>query len=529
MENRIEQIVIVGGGTAGWFSAVFLNRVLSGKHGRPCAITLIESSDIGTVGVGEATTPSIRNLFNVCGIDETDWLVRCNASFKMAIKFVNWRGRPGADVYWHPFDGMLRADGIPLSQYWLKEWLAGDTAPFDARCCSTIPACESKRSPRREGDPPFQGRVPYAYHLDAGLLATYLKHVGKERGVRHVVDNVRDVVLDERGYISHVRTDHHGDLQGDLFIDCSGFRGLLINQALGEPFVSFGDALKCDSAIAIPAPTEDWRYGIEPYTTATALGAGWAWKIPLFGRTGDGYVYSSKHISSDDAEREFRRYLGPSAEGVESRHLRMRVGRTRNSWVKNCVSIGLAAGFIEPLESTGIWFIELGLYNLAFNFPDKSFSPGVIRQYNDIMRGHYEQVRDFIVLHYCTTAREDTPFWRDNKYNPAVPDSLRANLETWSAMLPNHAQLLDFGFFKEFSHVAILAGMGWLPERPHPLLEYRDAGAAQEVFRAIQQESADLLATLPDLYSYLSALHGASERVLETAGRRGGVDRGSPR
>ncbi len=503
MENRIEQIVIVGGGTSGWLSAVFLNRLLSGGE-HPPAITLIESQDIGTIGVGEATIPSIKNIFKVCGIDEADWLVRCNASFKTAIKFVNWSGT-GQDVFWHPFSRLPIVEGLLLSHHWLRRRLDGDPTAFARSCSIAIPACEARRAPRFGTDPPYDGQLEYAYHLDAGLLATYLKELGKAGGVRHVVDDVVGVARDGRGFISHLRTAHHGELTGDLFLDCSGFRGLLINEAMGEPFVSYSDALLCDRAIAMSLPADDARDGINPYTTATALSAGWAWRIPLFGRTGDGYVYSSAHISPEEAEREFRLYRGPAAERGEARHLRMRIGHTRNFWVNNCVAIGLAGGFIEPLESTGIWFTELGLSNLAFHFPDHSFAPGVIRKYNDMMRRHYEKVRDFIVMHYCTTRREDTPFWRDNKYNPAIPDSLRANLATWAAMLPNHEQLDDYGLFKEFSHVAILTGMGRIPARVHPLLSYRDAGADQ-AFRAIEREGTALSATLPDHYHYLAAL-----------------------
>lgn len=506
-DNRIRTIVVVGGGTSGWLAAVFLNRLLGAPGAPQTTVTLIESSDIGTIGVGEATIPSIKNTFKLCAIDERDWLVSCNASFKMAVRFNRWRSGASDDIYWHPFSRLPAVNGLPLSHYWLQRRLDGGAAPYDRACSNAVPACEARRAPKLGVESPYEGQVQYAYHLDAGLLATYLKRLGKARGVRHVVDNVRHVVLDERGFVSHLMTDHNGELHGDLFLDCSGFRGLLINDALGEPFVPFADALFCDRAIAIPVPTDDRAQGINPYTSATALGAGWVWNTPLFGRSGNGYVYSSRYLSPEAAEREFRAYLGPAADGIPARHLTMRVGHTRNAWVKNCVAIGLASGFIEPLESTGIWFVELGLYNLAMHFPDRSFQPGVIRAYNDIMRRHYEQIRDFITLHYCTTSREDTPFWHDNKHHRHLPDSLQADLETWRGQLPSEEQFVDFRFFKEFSTVAILAGMGCLPSRPHPLLAYQSDGAADATFAALQQEAATLSATLPDHYGYLAALH----------------------
>jgi tryptophan halogenase len=507
MDDRIKQIVIVGGGTSGWLSAVFLNRVLSTEAGPACQITLIESSDIGTIGVGEATIPTIKNTFKLCGIDEIDWMTKCNASFKLAIKFVNWSGRAPNDIFWHPFGQLPHPGGFPMAHHWLKRYLLGNPEPFDRSCFSVLPVCDAKRSPKVGDEEPYLGKVQYAYHLDAGLLAEYLKQLGKSRGVKHVVDNVLDVALDERGYISHLRTEQHGDLHGELFIDCSGFRGLLINKTLQEPFISFSDALLCDSAIAMPIPTDDEKDGINPYTTATALSAGWVWHTPLFGRSGNGYVYSSAYTAKDDAEQELRQHLGPQSASIQARHIKMRVGRTRNPWVKNCVSIGLSGGFIEPLESTGIWFIELGLYNLLLNFPDKSFNANIIEKYNSLMQKYYEQIRDFIVLHYCTTNREDTPFWRENKYHPGIPTSLQEKLALWRAMLPGHEKLEDPGYFRDYSYVCILAGMGRLPERVMPILAYKDDPDAHNIFAAVQQEAAFLNTMLPVHHHYLAALH----------------------
>jgi tryptophan halogenase len=506
MSAAIQQIVIVGGGTAGWLSAVFLTAALSRMPDRSCRITLIESSDIGTIGVGEATVPTIKNIFKFCDIDEFDWMVQCNAGFKVAIRFIDWCGSTQADVFWHPFGQLPTVGGIPLSHHWLKRRLKGNREPFDYSCSAAILACDAKRSPKLPDHRAYESSLEYAYHLDAGLLATYLKHLGKNRGVKNVVDNVLEVVLDERGYVSHLRTESSGDLHGDLFLDCSGFRGLLINQALGEPFVAFSDALFCDSAIALPIPTDDRTHGMNPYTTATALNAGWAWHIPLFNRTGNGYVYSSSFISKDQAEQELRKHLGEDANKIDARHIRMRVGRTRNAWAKNCVSIGLASGFIEPLESTAIWFIELGLYNLIFNFPDKHFNTHVIAKYNAVMEKYYNQVRDFVILHYCTTKRDDTPFWRANKNHPAIPPSLKANLELWAAMLPNHEQLDELGFFKGLSYSSILAGMGRLPQRCLPILEYWDDAEADFAFQSIRQGAEQLRSSLPDHYQYLFRL-----------------------
>lgn len=503
MDHTIRNIVVVGGGTAGWLAAAYLDRALNREKAGQCQVTLIESTDIDTVGVGEATVPTLRQTMAFLGFDEAEWMVRCNATFKLAIKFVNWSGLPGHEVFWHPFGKPPSLKGFPLAHYWLKRKLQGHADSMASSCYSHVRLCHAQKSPKTVDDPPYEGAVNYAYHLDATLLAAYLKEKTKTRGVRHVVDNVLGVVLDEHGCISHLTTQNSGPLTGDLFIDCTGFRGLLINQALGEPFVSFADALFCDSAIAMRIPASAGQQGIEPYTTATALSAGWTWHIPLFGRSGNGYVYASAFLSKEEAEREFRQYLGPKSEQIDAWHLKMRIGMTRNPWVKNCVSIGLASGFIEPLESTGIYLIELGLYHLISYFPDKQFQPAVIQQYNQVMRHYYEHIRDFIVLHYCTTQREDTPFWRHNKYHPAVPDTLQTKLVLWESMWPLQEELFNPGLFANPSHFCILAGMGRLPRHSLPVLNYGHETAAAQEFLAIKEEAERLTQTLPDQEEYL--------------------------
>lgn len=507
MSNRIETILIVGGGTAGWLAAAFLNRALNRPGGPGCQVTLIESADIETIGVGEATIPTLRETMAFLGLDEAEWMTRCQATFKMAIKFVNWTGRPGPDVYWHPFGTIPKVREFELSHYWLKRKLRGSTAPLTDTLFSAISLCQAHKAPKVHTDPSYDGPIRYAYHLDAGLLATYLKETAKARGVIHLVDTVQEVVLDEKGYISHLKTAKLGDLHADLFIDCTGFRGLLINQALGEPFISYAEALLCDRAIAIPTARPEEGKRINPYTTATALSAGWAWHTPLFHRHGNGYIYASAFISPEEAEREFRAYLGPAADEGKARHIRMRVGKTRRTWVKNCVSIGLSSGFIEPLESTGIWLVEVGLRHLFYHFPDKTFPASLTNQYNQLMTNQYEQIRDFIVLHYCLTQREDTPFWRGNKYHLAIPDSLQTRLEGWRFTLPLPQEIGQAGFFRAPSYACILAGMGYLPDRGLPILQYAGEAEADQAFSDLQAETDRLNQALPDHYETLRWLH----------------------
>jgi hypothetical protein len=506
MSNRIENIVIVGGGTAGWLSAAYLNRVLN-KTGSHCMITLIESSDIGTIGVGEATLLTLRHTLEFMGFDEAEWMVRCNATFKMGIKYVNWS--VGHDAYWIPFRSTF-IQQFPLSEYWLKWRLQGTPEPFGKVIGSTVSLCEAQKSPKHGEHPDYQGAVEYAYNLDAGLLGAYLKEKAKASGVKHVVDNVVEVVQDENGFINHLVTEKSGILTGDLFIDCSGFKGLLINQTLQEPFISFSKALYCDRAVAINIPTDDSTQGINPYVTATALSAGWAWNIPVFGRSGNGYVYSSDFISPEVAEREFRNHLGESAKNLEARHIRMRIGHTRRAWVKNCVSIGLAGGFIEPLESTGIFLVETGLHHLVQNFPNKEFPISFSDSYNRIMTYYYEEIRDLIVLHYCTTRRTDTPFWQANRHHSAIPDSLKMKLNQARTRLPNKENFLYLGSFGEnlsYAYSCILLGMDYLPDNSHPILAYEDDFATKQVFGIIQATTEQLMRNLPDHYEFLRRLH----------------------
>jgi tryptophan halogenase len=517
--NQIENIIIVGGGTAGWLAATYLNKYLN-KGSDRCRITLIESSDIPTVGVGESTIPTLPRTFRLLGISEVDWMLQCHATFKLAIKFVNWSGLPGKDVFWHPFGALphSKQTGIPLSYYWQKRKLEGNSEPFDRSCFEAVSLCDLKKSPKDDSDPQYAYKIEYAYHLDAGLLAVYLKNKSKSEGVNHVVDNVLDVALDERGFISHLITEKHGNLYGDLFIDCSGFRGRLINQALQEPFISYSDSLLCDSAIAMPVsydpddPYDENNGGINPYTTATALSSGWVWNTPLVGRSGNGYVYSSNFISKADAEAEFRQHLGKKSEGIEARHLKMRIGKNRNAWVKNCVSIGLSSGFIEPLESTGIYLIEVGLIHLIHNFPNKSFHPNVIKNYNQNLTDHYEEIRDFIVMHYCLTQREDSPFWRANKYNLTIPDSLKEKLELWQEMWPDSSQ--EWGkLFPSYSYMCILSGMGCYPQESLPILAYQDNNSEQD-FLEIEKKAETLKITLPDHVDYLKQLSAKNFKSL---------------
>ncbi len=520
MENNQKKVLIVGGGSAGWMTAAYLSKVF----GRQISITLVESANINTIGVGEATFSTIRLFFEFLGLNEDDWMPHCNASYKLAIKFVDWNA--DKQHFYHPFQRYEMVDGHNLAEWWLK--LQADKEPFDY-ACFTVPAlCDAQRSPRymdgRVYDHRFQHYVeadqseraqqlaelkiqyPYGYHFDAGLLAKFMAKYAKARGVAEIIDDVDKVYLSDAGNIAGVETRQHGRLDADLFIDCTGFRGLLINQALGEPFISFSESLLNDRAVAMQVPNDPETEGINPYTSATALSAGWVWNIPLFHRVGTGYVYSSAFISPEDAERELRQHLGRRSEGCKANHIKMRIGRNRNSWVKNCVAIGLSSGFVEPLESTGIFFIQHAIEELVHHFPGDGLNEETIKSYNKSVAHCIDGIRDFLVLHYVASTRQDTPFWKATKENIKIPPGVADCLDLWKRRLPTSRTINpNYHGFEAYSYSVMLLGLGLRPPKGLPILDYSGDMMALKQFEEIKSRSQWLVATLPSAYEYLSS------------------------
>ncbi len=521
MARKIERLVIVGGGSAGWMTAAYLHKAL----GESVRVSLVESASISTIGVGEATFSTIRLFFDFLGLEEHEWMPRCDAAYKMAIKFVDWNQE--RQHFYHPFQRYEMVEGFNIGEWWLK--LKDYLGRYDYSCFMIPALCDRKRSPRAMDGRVFDEKVtefftperafqknvlldlkiqyPYAYHFNAGLLANFLRDFAVANGVEHILDEVMDVKLAEDGSIAHIVTKEHGNIQGDLYIDCTGFRGLLINKALGEPFISFSDSLLCDRAVAMQVPRDISSDGMKPYTTATALSAGWVWNIPLYGRDGTGYVYSSAFISPDEAEAELRSHLGSAADGLSTNHIKMRIGRNRNSWVKNCVAIGLASGFVEPLESTGIFFIQHGIEALMADFPDKSFDEELIKSYNKAVADCIDGVRDFLVLHYHGSTRKDLPFWQATKHEIAIPDSLTDRLRLWRSRLPNNRNInQNYHGFESYSYSVMLLGLGYRPQQSLPALDHITDRKAMDTFRAIQERADYLCRTLPSQYEYLTAM-----------------------
>jgi hypothetical protein len=527
-DNRIQRIVILGGGTAGWMAASYLGKALSDGT----TITVLETPSVPRIGVGEATLPNLhKTFFDFLGLAEEDWMRECNASFKMGIKFMNWR-TPGAgqstarpfgdrtDHYYHLFGIMPNSDNVPLSHYWTRKRLAGQTdLPLDYACYKQPPALDRNLSPRYLDGTRW---ASYAWHFDAQLVADFLRRFATQKlGVVHVEDEMTEPVLDQRGFITALKTKSGRTLEGDLFVDCSGFRSLLINKAMREPFLDMSDHLLNDRAVATAVPHDDEDEGVEPYTSSIAMSSGWSWKIPMLGRFGTGYVYSSRFATQDEATEEFCKMwnLDPSTQRLN--HIRFRVGRNRRAWVKNVVSIGLSSCFLEPLESTGIYFVYAALYQLVRHFPDKRFAPVLLKQFNREIETMFDDSRDFLQAHFTFAPRNDTPFWRACK-ELKLADDIQEKIEMYRAGLAVNMPVTDEStyynnfeaefrnFWSNSNYYCVFAGLDMIPDQPLATLAHRPEAvdAAEAVFASIQQEQQRLVQTLPSTYEFLQKLHG---------------------
>jgi tryptophan halogenase len=478
--SPIRKVVIVGGGTAGWMTAAALSRLTAGG----VKVTLVESEEIGTVGVGEATIPPLLDFNNALGIDQLEFIRETQATFKLGIEFVNW-ARQG-DRYIHPFGVYGRdSSGVKFHQIWLRDrQLQGSPAEPDAigDFCLSVVAARNNRFTWPTSNPgAVLSTLRYAYHFDASLYSRYLRGYAEAARVTRIEGRIEQVEQDpDSGFITAVRLNDGRVVDGELFVDCSGFRSLLLGQTLGVPYQSWQHWLPCDRAIAIPC---DSAGDLMPYTRSTAGSAGWRWRIPLQHRTGNGHVFSSAHLEESEALDELLAGLD-GASAAEPRTLRFEAGRRERVWKKNCVAIGLSAGFIEPLESTSIHLIQSGIFKLMGLFPDSGFGEAEIDQYNLLLIDEYERIRDFIILHYWATERTGSDFWNHCR-TMELPDTLAQKLELWAGKGRLFRTPLDL--FTDDSWIAVLLGQRQFPRSHDPLASAFDPAQSRSFLASIRE------------------------------------------
>ena len=507
MNAPVKNILILGGGSAGWLAA----GIIAAEHGPGLGVTLVESPDVPTIGVGEGTWPSMRETLRKMGVSERDFIRECDASFKQGSKFIGWREGAGDEYYYHPFSipqGFFEVNAVP---YWQRE-LAERS--FASAVCPQEAVCEAALAPKEIATPEYAGVMNYAYHLDATKFGLFLRrHCVENLGVTHIADHVTAVHKSPDGDIQSLGTREHGDLTADLFIDCSGSRALLLAGELGDGHVSRRDVLFNDSALAVQVPYRDAEQPIASATLATARKAGWVWDIGLPTRRGVGYVYSSAHTSDAEAEQELRDYLrgcmtDREAEAAELRQLRFEPGHREQFWKRNCVAVGMASGFIEPLEASALALVEMSAALIRDDMPaDRESMDLVSRRYNERFRYRWDRVMDFLKLHYVLSARRDTDYWRDHQAEAGIPDRLQELLELWRHQAPSRRDFLQFEeIFTAPSYQYVLYGMGFHTAFRETLRRSEDPALARRHLEENAGLTKRLVQGLPSNRELLSAL-----------------------
>jgi hypothetical protein len=515
MSEKIKSVVILGGGTAGWLTALLLRKNLD----KDLKISLIESKQKPIIGVGEATVPTIRFTMQQLGFDEADWMPKCQASYKLAVKFDNWLTE--GHSYYHPFhhnksfaslsQGFYKLPDLPTSFDLLQ--IFSNINPNErttdfARFCSFVPRlCDDLLSPLN-----FEHRTRvsnYAYHFDTYLLNQFFRSHSQDRNIDSFEDTFKHSTLTQTGSIESITMTSGKVHTADLFIDCTGFNSLLLGGSLKEDFVDQKNHLLCDSALATQLPYENKAQELEPYTSAIAMKAGWVWKIPLQHRIGTGYVYSSKYTTDEEALNEFRTLYPSRSQSISPRYIKMKVGRYKRTWVKNCVAIGLAGCFVEPLESTSIGLTEYQIHSLIQLFPDSSFPEHLQNRFNEKINFCYDQLRDYIVLHYFLSKRKDTEFWKSATSDSTLTESLKKFMHELPSWLASPKADSDWVFFQRFNYGCILSGMNALPHVKIPILDYVNQEQLQAAINKIRTDEMEYSSSLPKLDDYLQKMRNS--------------------
>ena len=507
MTQPIQRIVIVGGGTAGWLTAGVIAARHQARMKSGFSVTLVESPTVNIIGVGEGTWPTLRSTLQKMGVSETDFFRRCDTAFKQGAKFARWSTGAENDAYYHPLilpQGFAQLNMVP---HWLE---SGQNRSFCDSVCPQGDICDDGLAPKLITTPEFQGIANYAYHLDAGKFSLFLnEHCTRKLGVRHVSADVTDVEQAETGDITALITREAGRIEGDLFVDCTGFHAVLIGKTMGVGFKDCSDVLFCDTALAVQVPYETPEDPIASHTLSTAQSAGWIWDIGLPTRRGLGYVYSSRHSGEDAAHDELMRYIGPRGKDLSVRKIPIRSGHRHIFWKNNCVAVGLSAGFLEPLEASAIVLIELSAKLIAEQMPAcREVMDIVADRFNEVTTYRWGRIIDFLKMHYCLTQRKDSAFWRDNCDPATIPERLQKLLRLWKYQPPWFLDEFDRleEIFPAASYQYVLYGMGFRTEiGPHDT-----AGTAQLAGRMLSENasvSRQLRAQLPKNRELLRKIH----------------------
>jgi tryptophan 7-halogenase len=497
MNERTRHIVIVGGGTAGWLTAGIIAARHRARMASGFTVTLVESPDTPIIGVGEGTWPTLRSTLQKMGVSESDFFRECDTAFKQGAQFARWTTGAPDDAYYHPLMLPQGFEQVNLAPHWLSG--ATDGSFCDAVCAQGV-ICDNGLAPKSITTPEYEGAANYAYHLDAGKFAPFLqRHCVEKLGVRHVLAHVGRINRAGNGDIASIETDRAGTIAGDLFVDCTGFRSLLLGQTMGVGFRDCGDVLFCDTALAVQIPYEEDNAPIPTHTISTAQRAGWIWDIGLPTRRGTGHVYSSRHIDEATAEAELRAYLGPAGAGLPIRKINIRSGHRETFWKGNCVAVGLAAGFLEPLEASAIVLIELSAKLIAEQMPmTRGVMDIVAKRFNEATHYRWGRIIDFLKLHYVLSKREDSAFWRDNRLPETIPERLQELLQLWRYQGPwfhDEFDRLD-EVFPAASYQYVLYGMDFRTE-VDPAVLGADERMAERALRENRARTEGLRQRLP--------------------------------
>ena len=500
--SPIKSVVIIGGGTSGWMTAAALSTVLKGQY----SIRLVESDEIGIIGVGEATIPMIQRFNKVVGIDENEFLRETQGTFKLGIEFVNW-GKLG-DRYMHGF-GRIGQDlwTVPFEQYWRKMHTLGKAQELEAYCITRMASKANKfmQPPSDLSNSPLND-IAYAYHFDASLYAKFLSKIAIARGVVRTEGLIVRVSQREPdGHVDAVVLASGERIEGDLFVDCSGMRGLLIEETLKTGYEDWSHWLPCNRALAVPCES---AATLTPYTRSTAHRAGWQWRIPLQHRIGNGHVYCSSRISDDEATATLLANLDGKPL-ADPRLFKFTVGMRKKAWNRNVVAVGLAGGFLEPLESTSIHLVQAAVSQLIDFFPDQGFSSTDIDEYNRISRFHFERIRDFIILHYYQNQRTDSDFWKDCA-NMSIPDALAEKIKLYRSR--GRIIRFDNELFAEVAWLQVMQGQNLHTQGYNPLVDLQSEHDTAEYLESVRNVIAKCVDVMPDHAAYI-AKHCAAAKI----------------